>query len=96
MQSLRILVAILIALPSWISITPVAADTSEARAPGATGGYAGAKRPKKPKTRGAPGPVVGVGLPMLIIAGAGAFWLVRRRRNVELRAIDGRATNQAP
>jgi hypothetical protein len=39
-------------------------------------------RPKKPKkTLGAPGPIVGVGLPILLVAGAGAIWLVRRRRD---------------
>ena len=30
-------------------------------------------------TRGAPGPIAGAGLPFLAL-GAGAFWLVRRRR----------------
>ena len=29
--------------------------------------------------RGAPGPVVGAGIPVLVV-GAGVYWLVRRRR----------------
>jgi hypothetical protein len=32
-----------------------------------------------PKTRGAPGPVVGVGLPLLVLLGGGAYWVMRRR-----------------
>ena len=35
-----------------------------------------------PSTRGAPGPLVGAGLPFLIVAGvAGAYKLARRRRD---------------
>lgn len=30
--------------------------------------------------KGAPGPVVGAGLPLLLIAG-GIYWIVRRRKN---------------
>ena len=41
-------------------------------------------RPKgPPRSQGAPGPIVGVGLPFLVLAGA--YWLVRRR---ESRAND--------
>jgi LPXTG-motif cell wall-anchored protein len=38
--------------------------------------------PRKPpkKSRGSPGPIVGMGLPALLLAG-GAYWLLRRRRN---------------
>ena len=38
--------------------------------------------PRKPpkKSRGSPGPIVGMGLPALLFAG-GAYWLLRRRRN---------------
>jgi hypothetical protein len=28
-----------------------------------------------------PGPVAGAGLPIVLVAGAGAYWLLRRRRN---------------
>jgi hypothetical protein len=31
---------------------------------------------------GAPGPIAGAGLP-IIVAGLGAYWLVRRRRNAQ-------------
>ena len=31
------------------------------------------------KTRGAPGPVIGAGLPLLLIGG-GIYWIVRRRK----------------
>jgi len=42
-------------------------------------------KPKPPPTnKGAPGPIVGVGLPFLVLAG-GAYWLARRR---ESRAND--------
>ena len=34
--------------------------------------------PNTPR-RGAPGPVVGAGIPVLVV-GAGVYWLVRRRR----------------
>ena len=37
----------------------------------------------RPRSQGAPGPIVGVGLPFLVLAGA--YWLVRRR---ESRAND--------
>ena len=30
---------------------------------------------------GAPGPVLGAGLPLLLLGGGGAYWLSRRRRN---------------
>lgn len=45
------------------------------------------KSPQKPpkKSRGAPGPVAGAGLPILVVAG-GAYWLLRRRRNRVHRA----------
>jgi hypothetical protein len=29
---------------------------------------------------GAPGPIVGAGLPVLAIAGCGVYWLLKRRR----------------
>lgn len=45
-------------------------ESPKARAPGS---------PRRPKTRGAPGPVVGVGLPLLILLGGGAYWTIRRR-----------------
>jgi hypothetical protein len=91
---LRMLVAMLIALPLWAPIapmTPAAADiVTELR-------WWRPKKPKKPKkpprTRGVPGPVVGVGLPMLVIVGAGAFWLVRRRRNGELSVMQSHAAS---
>ena len=40
-----------------------------AKATGGNGGY-----------RGAPGPIVGAGLPLLLIGG-GIYWIVRRRKN---------------
>ncbi len=38
------------------------------------------KKPEKPKTRAAPSPVAGIGLPVALLAG-GYFWLRNRRRN---------------
>jgi hypothetical protein len=75
---LHVLCAALIAVPVWTSFAPVTARADVAservRHPKPP------KRPKPPKkTRGAPGPVVGMGLPFLLIAGGAAFWLVRRR-----------------
>jgi hypothetical protein len=100
MRSLGILVAVAVALPSWALISPAKAAGARESGPPEIGERwrpPPPKPPKKPpKTRGAPGPVVGVGLPMLIIAGAGAFLLVRRRRNEELKAIESRVTSQAP
>jgi hypothetical protein len=100
MQSLRVLVAIAVALPSWAVIAPAKPAGARESGPPEIAERARPRPPKPPKppkkTRGAPGPVVGVGLPMLIIAGAGAFWLVRRRRNEELRAIESRVTSQVP
>ena len=37
-------------------------------------------KPDKP-TKGAPGPVAGAGLPFLVVAGA--YWLIRRRKNAK-------------
>jgi hypothetical protein len=39
---------------------------------------------------GAPGPLLGAGLPMLVLGG-GAYWLARRRRSKKLEGTD--ATN---
>jgi hypothetical protein len=39
-----------------------------------------ARKEARLASRGAPGPLAGVGLPALALAG-GAYWLVRRRRN---------------
>ena len=33
----------------------------------------------RPLTRGAPGPIIGAGLPLLLIGG-GIYWLARRRK----------------
>jgi hypothetical protein len=40
-----------------------------------------APRPDHPRNyRGAPGPLLGAGLPMLILIGGGAYWAIRRYR----------------
>jgi hypothetical protein len=33
--------------------------------------------------RGAPGPIAGAGIPILVLGGLGAYWLFRRRRKAQ-------------
>jgi hypothetical protein len=46
--------------------------------------------PPPPGMRGAPGPIVGAGLPVLVV-GYGVYWLIRRRRQ---RAITDPSRNR--
>jgi hypothetical protein len=73
-------VAIFVALSFLASFASTPAD---ARGRNYKEGHPKHKPNKKPRphVRGAPGPVVGAGLPFLAIAGAGAYWVVRRRKN---------------
>jgi hypothetical protein len=75
MRFLPALFAALIGLSFVDSSVPATADVGSEKARPAR-----PKPPKPPKTRGAPAPVVGVGLPILVLVG-GAYWLVRRRNN---------------
>lgn len=74
MRSLPALFAALLAL-SFVDASPANANVDSDR-----GRPSRPKPPKPPKTRGAPAPVVGVGLPILLLAG-GAYWLIRRRED---------------
>jgi LPXTG-motif cell wall-anchored protein len=47
---------------------------------GSGGGDSGGKGGKGDGVKGAPGPLVGAGLPVLLVAG-GVYWLVRRRKS---------------
>ena len=50
---------------------------------GGKGGDSGGKGGKGDGVKGAPGPLVGAGLPVLLIGG-GIYWIVRRRKKTKL------------
>jgi hypothetical protein len=99
MRPLRILAVALLALSSLTPVAPARADNMiEYWQPATEASYWWHWwRNRDRWTRGVPGPVVGAGLPMLVLAGAGAVWFVRRRRSAKGPAsASNDVTNQEP